>query len=347
MTDTLGLPNIAPIPGVTPTDETGKTDAQIEQADALQYLANPQLQQDIANEYGFVGSFLLSVPELKPILVAAAIQGWDQSRFDGAVTQTNWWQTSSSALRNFQQQSATDPASTAAAVSATKEAITNISQSLGIPLSGSTLDAMATWATGYNFDQDQLQQLVRSQSASAQTPTPQFGATATFATQARQLAGQYGINLPDATLAQYVAQSAAGTLTADGLQNLFMKQAQQMYPWMSEGLQSGVTVSQYLSGYASAAGTTLGVDPNSIIWSDPKWQTALTTSPAKAIAGNGTTGGGGTAPPQNIGQPVSIGQFQQNLMKDPSFGYKYTTGARDNAYSVANQILQTFGKVKS
>jgi hypothetical protein len=114
------------------------------------------------------------------------------------------------------------------------------------------------------------------------------------------------------------------------LQQEFAKQAAQQNPWMASSINMGVTPSQYLSSYSSAAGKTLDVDPSSINWTDPKYMKALLQTN-----------------PDGTQAPVSVGQFQQTLMKDPTYGYQQTQGARDQAFATAQTILSTFGKVKT
>ena len=80
----------------------------------------------------------------------------------------------------------------------------------------------------------------------------------------------------------------------------------------------------------NADGVVLGSRLIGQNWTDPKWNQALLQTNA-----------------QGVQTPVSVGQFQQNLMKNPIYGYQNTQGARDQAYSTAQTILQTFGKVAS
>jgi hypothetical protein len=326
-TDSLGLPSLNAPPNLLPNLPPNATTAQIEAAAMARYNADPALQAYIKNTYGYIGAYLLSVPELLPILVAAGLGGLDPGRMDAAVVQTNWWKTTSQAQRNFQEIQANNPGEAAAQVAQMQNTILATAQQLGVTIPADQLKNMATMATAFNWSTATIEQTLRAGGAFS-APNPKFGAAATFQDQARQLAGEYNINLSDSQMQAYVKQNVAGTLSADGLQSMFAQQAEQMYPWMAASIKQGVTPSQYLSSYASAAGTTLGIDPSSVNWTDPKWNKALLTTNA-----------------QGQQQPNSIGVFQQNLMKDPTYGYQYTNGARDQAYGTAQTILQTFGKV--
>jgi hypothetical protein len=309
------------------------TPAQVETASMQVYNASPALQQYIAQAYGYIGAYLLAQPELLPILVAAGLNNWGQAEFDGAITQTQWWQTTSQAQRNFQEIQATDPGEAAEQVTQMQSTILGTAQSLGVSLPSSDLQNLSQMAVEYGWSSDVITQTLRAGAAAGTngaTVSTAFGSGATFADQAQQLAGEYNINLSSSQLAAYVKANAAGTLTADGLQQLFVQQASQQNPWMASSIAMGVTPSQYLSSYASAAASTLGIDPSDVNWTDPKWASALMQ-----------TNSDGTQ------SPVSVGVFQQNLMKNPQYGYQYTQGARDQAYGLAQTIAQQFGKVAS
>lgn len=332
-TDPLtGLPALsgtALVPSLIPSLPPNASDAQEESAAMAYYNAHPEIQQQIINMYGYIGAYLLSVPELAPILITAGLEGWGQAQFDGAITETNWWKTSSQAQRNFQELQIQDPGEAAQQVSQMKDTILSESQSLGIPMTDQQVSAMALSAVEYNWGSAVIEQTMRT-TYSSPSAAPAFGASATFADAARAAAGAYGINMSDAELAQYVQQNQQGKLTADGLQAQFEQQASQLYPWASTALAQGTSLSQYLSNWSQAAGSTLGVDPSTIRWTDPKWTKALLTNPD-----------GSTAE-----APVNIGVFQQNLMKDPTYGYQNTQNARDQAYATVNQIETTLGAVK-
>jgi hypothetical protein len=331
--DSNGLPEVPSAAGGTsplvPNLPPNATLAQQEAAAMQEYNSDPALQAYITQTYGYIGAYLLQIPELLPILVSAGLENWDQAQFDGAIVQTQWWQSTSQAQRNFQEIQATDPGEAEQQVSQMQDTILSSAQSLGVTVPPDQLKNLAQMAVTFGWSADVITQTLRAGGGSS-APSTSFGASATFADQAAQLAGEYNIHVSPAQMQAYVDQSVKGTLTADGLQQEFMKQAEQQNPWMASSIAMGVTPSQYLSSYASAAGTTLGIDPSDVNWTDPKWNQALLQ-----------TG------PNGEQTPVSIGQFQQNLMKNPIYGYQNTQGARDQAFSTAQTILQTFGKVAS
>lgn len=326
--DANGLPQITSGQNLIPSLPQNASLQQQEQAAMAAYNSNPQLQQYIAQTYGYVGAYMLQIPEIMPILIAAGLEGWGQGEFDSAIAQTNWWKSTSQAQRNFQEIQQTNPGEAANQVAQMEDTILGEAQSLGVTIPQDQLSNLATMAVSQGWSSDVIQQTLRA-GGGYSSANPSFGAAATFADQARTLAGEYLMPMADSTLQNYVNQNVKGTLTADGLQQQFAEQAMIQYPWMAQSIQMGVTPSQYLSAYSSAAGKTLEVDPSSINWTDPKYMAALLQTN-----------------PQGQQAPVGIGEFQQNLMKNPAFGYQYTQGARDQDYATAQTILQTFGAIK-
>lgn len=304
-------------------------DKTIENQEYAAYQKTPKLQQLIRTQYGYVGAWLTMIPELAPILIGGALAGWDQARMDGAIMQTQWWKTTTQAQRNWQNLVATDPTEAQQQIFQMSQNVRATMLSIGLSIPAATLKSFAQRAIEFNWTSNTIEQVMRQTYYTGAATEPSQGQAATFADQARQLAGEYAIRLTTSQLSRYVAENKFGTLSAYGLQALFAKQAMTMYPWMKTALQAGVTPSQFLSQYATAAGQTLGIDPSSVLWSTPKWTRALLTD---------QTG-------KSTNTPVNVGIFQQNLMRTSAFGYAKTQGARDAAYSMADQILTQFGKV--
>lgn len=66
------------------------------------------VEDKVRRLYGFV-AWALDHAELGPILRQAAEEEWDESRLQGAIQRTTWWQTTNAAQRTFDEQKATNP----------------------------------------------------------------------------------------------------------------------------------------------------------------------------------------------------------------------------------------------
>ena len=97
---------------------------------------------------------------------------------------------------------------------------------------------------------------------------------------------------------------------------------------MKTAIDQGMTPQQWLQPYTAQAQKTLSLS-GTVDWTDPKYQAALLTTN-----------------PDGTKTPVNTDQFNKNLMQNPAFGFSKTQGAIDQAYSLVNQIEQSFGAVK-
>ena len=86
--DPLGAP-----PANVNADPNEATDsvAQQEAWAMKQFNTNGGAYAYVQSSYADV-AWMLDIPELKAILVSAAVNGWGQGQIDGALYQTQWWQ---------------------------------------------------------------------------------------------------------------------------------------------------------------------------------------------------------------------------------------------------------------
>jgi hypothetical protein len=135
----------------------------------------------------------------------------------------------------------------------------------------------------------------------------------------------------DATLTSDLQQVLAGTTTVAEFGSQLAQQAKSLYgnnPDLAAALDRGQTVQQYMTPYANVASQRLGVDPSLIDWTDPKWNAALTgtTDPA-----NGRT------------TPMSLMQWQQNIMTNPVYGWSTSQDGISQATNGAKVLAQGLG----
>jgi hypothetical protein len=345
MSSTLGASD----PIQTPTDSTGAAwggvpsglaqaapDASPQDAEAqaiAEYNSNPALKAYIQNNFGYV-SWMLNNPELLGVIAAAAVNGWDQARVDGALFQTQWWTQNGSAVRNFQQMQSTDPASAAQEVAAQKATIQTQAQTLGVQLTDDQLTNLATQSATFQWNGDQIMQALRSAYTSPTAGQAPLGTAADMQAAVRQSAGQYLMpsseNMVNFWTTAAIQKGQSTQQMQEELNNYLGQQATQRFPWMSTAISMGMTPQQYLDPYTQQAAKTLAISPDSIDWSDPKWAGALLT-----------TNPDGTQVPKNSDQ------FNKTLMQNPTFGYSKTAGAIDQAYSTVRTLEQTFGATKT
>lgn len=153
------------------------------------------------------------------------------------------------------------------------------------------------------------------------------------------VAGQYFIPLSDQSLGTLVKSALKGASVESPYQTTenatagyteYAKQtASSLYPTLADAINRGITVQDAASPYAEVASSVLGVDPSTIDWSQAKWNAAFNT----------------TDPQSGVPTTQSLSQWQKTLMSDPQYGYSKTQQAMDQASSMADALLNEFGKV--
>ena len=290
------------------------------------YQANPNLyNQAVSNDPQY--AWMMSNPELAPILIASASGAIDGSQMQAALQGTNWWKTNGQAIRQFQALQATDPATAQQQVAIQRNTIIAEANSLGVQLSDQDITNLATMATELSWDSNTIQQAV-AQAFKPATNINTGGTAGNFYDQAHQMMGQYAVPMSDNDIKWWTQQAVLGKADISGFENYLRNQAKTMYSFMGDALDKGITPQQWFAPYTSAASQLLGVSPDSIQWSDPKWLGAVTTRGADGSV-----------------TPVNLTQFQDTLRSNAAFGWSKTQDAVSTAYSTAKQIAQTFGKV--
>lgn len=161
------------------------------------------------------------------------------------------------------------------------------------------------------------------------------GAIGANANDARTIFHNYGIPVPQdpKLFADFIKNSVGPGGDLNKVTEYAKAQALNLYPWMKGFLTGpdgttgqGGTVAGYLQPYATNIAAVLGVTPDSINWTDPKWQSV--------VAKKDPTG---VSIPQNLDQAI------QTVKTDPRFGYDNTPNAKNEAYSALASIGQMFG----
>lgn len=149
------------------------------------------------------------------------------------------------------------------------------------------------------------------------------------ASKMRQLADQYALDLADVTLEQWARKELSGEIGEDGFGEYLREQAKSMFPSLAKAIDQGITVDQYADPYRQTAARMLEIAPESIRWSDPKWNRALQT-----------------IDPQT-GQRVSmsLADWQTLIRTDAAYGFDRTSQAQAAAAEFAGQLAKTFGRV--
>lgn len=293
---------------------------------ATQALGIPQgTTDDVARQmYGYM-SWALDIPEVGGILRQAASLGWSQAQLESAIEKTDWWKTTDDSAKQWQQLLANNPGEANSQIAQKEADIRSALVQQGVSLDDARLQQVASSALQFGWDDTQTKNALDSElMRSPDVLQSQVG------TNYKALAAQYAVPLSDPTIQQWAAHSISGVSSDEQFREYLSQQAQSRFAGNSSlttFLQGGGTVDQYFDPYKQYAAQTLGVNPDTIDLTDPKWSAAINAK----IDDKGTIGA------------MSYQQWVQYMKTNPVYNYDKTTQGRDDAYSMARQIGTLFG----
>jgi hypothetical protein len=280
---------------------------------------------DIVNQlYGYSG-WALQIPEVGNILRKAAVANWSPDMLKAALIETTWWKTSSASARTFAENMANDPASINAQIAQGANKIRQELMALGVTLDDSRIQEVATEAIKFAWDDSQTKLALRGE----MMRSPDM-AKSKIGTDFKALASQYAVPLSDASIAVWSANVVSGTQSDEQFREYLSAQAQSRFrdnAPLTKWLQGGGTVSQYFDPYKQYAAQTLGVNPDTIDLTDPKWSAAINAKQADGSI-----------------SAMSYDQWVTRLKQDDQYGYKKTTQGIADGYGLATKLGTLFGK---
>lgn len=270
---------------------------------------------------------LLQIPELAGVLIKASEPGNQMSPQDLqlAIQATDWWKTNSDSQKAWQITKLTNPASAAQTQAQAAQQILAQAGQSGIVLTPLQVATLAQDANEHQWDPAQLQQNIGAQANRAHLTA---GTIQNTANQLQQTARNYGVPLSPQSSFDWAQKINEGTATTDGFNAYAIDQAKLAYPTLSKHLDQGMTTRQLADPYFQIAGQTLGVDPNALDLSDPRWSVALQSRDAQG----------------NIVGPMNQLDWQRKLMTDTAYGYAKTAQGQQAGHELADNIATTFGK---
>ena len=277
----------------------------------------------VAVSYGYA-SWAYNNPELRPIFDQAAAENWDEARIVGAISATGWWRTTEQNLRQWQQITSNDPATAQAQRNSRLAELNDLVGQWGVQIPTERLNEIVEGSLAVGASYQQLVDMVGGEILRSNLGPG--GVTATQ-DQLRSMARQYLVPVSDETLSTWAANILAGSATEDGFQSYMIESAKTMFPALTAALDAGQTVSQYVDPYRQIAARELGINPNSIDFTDSKWSRAI-----HQMSDQGPVA-------------MNIADWIATLRTDPVYDYDKTTQGQEAAYQLSNSILQRMGFV--
>lgn len=286
---------------------------------------SPNLNQANQN-VGLIKAFIMNDPELGNLYSEAVAGNYSQDRFIAALQGTNWWQTHSDAVRKNLATKATDPATFNKTLTDTKAQIEQLAAKLGVPLTSSSLDNVASTAVIFGYDQSQIQAMLGSYLKDIQNGF--FGGYAGQVQLAiREYAADMGIPLGNTFVNQNTQQIVAGTNSLNAIRAQIATQAAAAFPAFADQINKGMTVGQIAMPYATTLSQVLEQNPNSVDLFNPLLRQALQYKDPKT------------------GAPAvkQVYDYERDLRQNPLW-FK-TNNARESMMGTGQQVLSDMGLI--
>jgi len=223
--------------------------------------AIPEEWEQAASEiYGAYYSIIKQNPEVAALIAEASANKWGPEKFDYALEQTEWWRTTSIAIREFDIEYARDPATVQARIDALAANLQQTALDLNIRLTNETLNRLATDATRQGWTEQQVTNALGTEAIKA-------GATGItglrygfYGNKINEIAGNYGVSISDTEFNELVNKFAVGQENEESLTSSFQTRATALFPAISERLMAGETFRNIVEPYRARASQILGRD---------------------------------------------------------------------------------------
>lgn len=293
----------------------------------------PAVQQYIRSNFG-TDAWLLDIPDVATVLEQAVVNGDSAEQVQAAIQQTNWWKTTSQAVKNYEQDKANNPADYSFTTPGSKAAqtvaqIQSMAGQIGVSLAPETAQELAQNALQFGWSSQQIQQAIGSHAnTSGQGP----GNAGGIADQIKAMASSYYMTLTPQALQSWAQNIAAGTQTLQQFQAQMQQNAALKWTGFAGQLQAGNNMVQLTDSLRQEAAKTMEVDPNSIdFMNNPTYSKILDYVPPDTANG--------------VHRVMTLSEMDQYLKSQPAWGY--TQAARDSAAQLEQTLATTWGRIAS
>lgn len=277
--------------------------------------------------YGGYYAVIKSVPEISNLLQRAVTEGWSDAKFDYELRQTAWFKTTSDSARQWDIAKQTDPAAAQQQIDTRIAGVREKALVLGVRLSDESVANLAESSIRGGWTEQILDNAIGAEALKSTAGVSQLR-TGYIGQTLKQTASNYGITLSDTTFNEWVNKVATGQENEQSFQQYTLQLAKNLYPGIVGQLESGQTFQQIVDPYRQLASRTLEMNADTVDFTDPKWAKAVTYVTDKGEQ-----------------RPMNYNEWAAYLRQERSFGYEFTTEAKNRAYQITNDLANLFGKV--
>jgi hypothetical protein len=289
----------------------------------------------VAEKYPTLLNFLKTQPELLTLYLQSINETWSPEQLQSKLYATNYYKSTTQDQRSWDQLIAQDPATAQQRYQTASQHNTQLWQQGGYSVPYATFLTINNQAVRGNWSDDTIKAALNAAQKGLPPPTTNPGDSGIQGggdiganmNLVKQIAASYAVPVSNDAAYQWALNLQSGAVDQNGVQAWAKEQAASLFPGLKTALDAGLTVDQYASPYKSVAQQELGINPNDISWTDPKWNAALNQIDAKTGAR----------------VSMSLSDWTTKLRSDPTYGYDQTPGAKDQARTLATKIQSVFG----
>lgn len=220
----------------------------------------------------------LDHPELGPLLRQAAEAGWSPEQLQGAVWQTEWWRSTSAAARTWDNLGLQDPAEAQRQRDVRRGDVEAEIGRLGLAFEPLDVNHVVETSLRLGMGAGEITRFIISMASTRGFRVSAMGTVQSDANQIMALAKQYLMPLTPAQARDYAMRVASGSLSMDGLTAFFADTARARFVndrQMIANLDRGLTVADVLGPVIGTVASELGLDPNAIDPTHPRFSVLL------------------------------------------------------------------------
>lgn len=275
--------------------------------------------------YGYLGWFV-DHPEIGPILVKAAQEGWDQMRLQGELAKTSWWQNTAESARQWEALLVSDPATARRRIQETALSIKTQAAQLGVPIGDNRIFAMAVEALRMGWNEEELRLALAAELKWRPGVIPTAG-MAKLVNDVGQIANEYLIPINDKQRFEWARRIAAGAADIEAVRQHMKNLALARFPHLAEQLDAGLTPAEFFTPYRNVIAQLLEISPDDIDLMSERW--APIVSYADPVTGHT--------------RPMTFTEAERYARSLPE--WSRTTTAWEEGTQLAETITQLFGRV--
>lgn len=266
--------------------------------------------------------------DVRELLITAVLNNYTDDRFRKEYRSTAYYNQTEPNVRAWNE----------ATTAVKQESIANYAQNIrdtygDLFTDDAALQAVAEKAARLGLKETRLKNFVFAQASTTGREQADVLQTSE-ADRIRRIAMDYGYAPSESEINSILTgkpEEGVGTvLTEQQLRERAKMSLMGEMPHLKAQLDAGLSLKSMFTNYQKEAANILGVDPNTIQMSDPKFRQAFAYRD----------------PDSGQVRQLSLAEWRQQLRSDPIYGYQYTPQANKDATDLALTIARAFGKVQ-